>query len=84
MLELGCDPSKLVIGLPLYGRTFNLETSLTSESIKGAKLGLSASNVGFQGPYTRENGFMGYNEVRRPAPKVRHLFRMARFRSARS
>lgn len=61
MIELGMDPSKLVMGLPLYGRTFHLETLYTSNEIP--KLGAPAKNVGFQGPYTRENGFMGYNEV---------------------
>lgn len=62
MLKLGAPPNKLVLGLPLYGRTFLLEKPLANPK-KKMKLGLPASNVGFQGPFTRENGFMGYNEV---------------------
>lgn len=61
MLQLGVSPSKLVVGLPLYGRTFLLaQTDLTEQT---PKLGMPAQNLGFQGPFTKENGFMGYNEV---------------------
>ncbi|CAG7819953.1 unnamed protein product, partial [Allacma fusca] len=57
-LSQGVDPSKLVLGLPLYGRTF-----LLNEESPGSGLRRSAEKQGFQGPYTRENGFLGYNEV---------------------
>lgn len=63
MIKMGAAPGKLVLGVPLYGRTFNLQSTLNSDSLKEVKLGLTASSIGFQGPYTRENGFMGYNEV---------------------
>lgn len=62
MIQLGMDPSKLVMGIPLYGRTFLLPESLTSNG-NSPKLGTVAQSVGFQGPFTRESGFMGYNEV---------------------
>lgn len=58
MLKLGAPKEKLVIGVPFYGRTFVLTE--VKEGIQ--KLGAGAVS-GFQGPYTRETGFMGYNEV---------------------
>lgn len=44
------------MGLPFYGRTFVAQT-------KQGRLGDPSDDVGFQGQYTRENGFMGYNEI---------------------
>lgn len=61
MLQMGAPASKLVLGIPLYGRTFLLQDVVTDS--KKPKLGAPARNIGFQGPYTRENGFMGYNEI---------------------
>lgn len=55
LLQLGAPPSKLVVGLPFYGRTFISELE--------GRLGDSADSQGFKGPYTNENGFMGYNEI---------------------
>lgn len=63
MLKLGASPKKLVLGIPLYGRTFILENLDSIPSNKKPKLGLPAENTGFQGNFTREAGFMGYNEV---------------------
>jgi chitinase len=56
-LDLGAPAEKLIMGLPFYGRTFitKREGLVDDES----------DDQGFQGPFTRENGFMGYNEVRR-------------------
>ncbi|XP_058065750.1 probable chitinase 2 [Anopheles bellator] len=56
LLDLGAPSSKLVLGLPFYGRTF------VSPKAR-ALLGDVANEVGFPGPSTKENGFMGYNEV---------------------
>lgn len=55
LIKLGASPSKIVMGLPFYGRTFitNLE----------GNYGDSSNDIGFQGPFTRENGFLGYNEL---------------------
>jgi len=56
-VKLGAPAHKLIMGLPFYGRTFitNNEGNIGDES----------DDQGFQGPFTRENGFMGYNEVER-------------------
>lgn len=55
LIKLGASPSKLVMGIPFYGRTF-----LTN--LNGYYGDLSKDDS-FQGPYTRENGFLGYNEI---------------------
>lgn len=51
-------PEKLVITVPLYGRTFLLKKS--SDNGYGAPV----LPAGFPGPYTEEDGLLGYNEVR--------------------
>ena len=56
-IKLGAPAEKLIMGLPFYGRTF-----ITN---KDGNLGDESDDTGFQGPFTRENGFMGYNEVRK-------------------
>ncbi|XP_035791160.1 probable chitinase 2 [Anopheles albimanus] len=56
LLNLGAPPNKIVLGLPFFGRTF-------VSRIVGAGMGDDADKVGFAGPATKENGFMGYNEI---------------------
>lgn len=55
LIKLGASPSKIVMGVPFYGRTFitNLDGNYGDASVDTA----------FQGPFTRENGFLGYNEI---------------------
>lgn len=55
LLKLGAPASKIVLGIPLYGRTF-----ITSHN---GSFNDPSNDFGFQGTYTRENGFMGYNEI---------------------
>lgn len=53
--KLGAPLNKIIMGLPFYGRTFR-----TNEE---GNLGDVSDEQGFPGPYTREDGFMGYNEI---------------------
>lgn len=55
LIKLGAAPTKIVMGLPFYGRTFVTKLD--------GNFGDAASEIGFQGVYTKENGFMGYNEI---------------------
>lgn len=57
LISKGAPRQKLVLGLPFYGRTFILQD--TNLAHKGAM----TQGSGFQGPYTREDGFLGYNEI---------------------
>jgi chitinase len=54
-IKLGAPKEKLMLGLPFYGRTFITTTSGNHGDV--------SDETGFPGPYTRENGFNGYNEV---------------------
>ncbi|KAL7050542.1 hypothetical protein ACKWTF_004121 [Chironomus riparius] len=54
-IKLGAPLEKLMLGLPFYGRTF-----ITTQD---GNLGDVSDDKGFPGPFTRENGFMGYNEI---------------------
>ncbi|CAH2056350.1 unnamed protein product, partial [Iphiclides podalirius] len=59
LLSNGVSPYKMVLGLPLYGRNFILK-----EDTQDIEFGRTpAEQTGFKGPYTREAGFMGYNEI---------------------
>ncbi|XP_077514282.1 chitinase-3-like protein 1 isoform X2 [Amblyomma americanum] len=56
-LDKGADRAKLVLGMPLYGRTFTLADPRND--------GFLAPTVGPgpAGPITREAGYLGYNEI---------------------
>lgn len=56
-LDQGAPREKLVLGMPLYGRSFTLSKS----SDNG--IGASVRGAGAAGPYTREKGMLGYNEI---------------------
>ncbi|XP_046446089.1 probable chitinase 2 [Daphnia pulex] len=57
LLKLGASPAKLVVGVPFYGRTF----TLVDKNLR--QIGSASNGTGFPGPYTREDGFLGYNEI---------------------
>ncbi|KAK3932974.1 Acidic mammalian chitinase, partial [Frankliniella fusca] len=56
-LDRGVDPSKVVLGVPFYGHTWTLRDP------SNAGVYAAASGPGRAGPYTREAGTIGYNEV---------------------
>ncbi|CAK1593261.1 unnamed protein product [Parnassius mnemosyne] len=59
LLAKGISPYKMVLGLPLYGRNFILK-----EDTQDIEFGRTPTEqTGFKGPFTREAGFMGYNEI---------------------
>lgn len=60
LLKNGASPRKLVLGLPFYGRTCVLVNALESPS--ESPIGKPCMS-NFAGPYSREAGFMGYNEI---------------------
>ena len=56
-VKQGAPAEKLVIGVPLYGRTFTLKDKLKID------VGSPAPEGGQPGKYTRESGYMSYYEV---------------------
>lgn len=57
LLKKGAKPEKTVLGVPLYGRSFLLKNPAHN------KMGDAARANAFAGPITREEGFLGYNEI---------------------
>lgn len=56
-LQQGAPPSKLLLGVPFYGRTFTLE----NEANNG--IGVPTLGPGNAGEYTKESGFLAYYEI---------------------
>ncbi|XP_055374396.1 chitinase-3-like protein 1 [Condylostylus longicornis] len=56
-LKQGAPAHKIVLGVPLYGRTFALANA--AENKPGSRF----YGPGQAGPYTRQAGFLGYNEI---------------------
>uniref|UniRef100_V5HBI5 chitinase n=2 Tax=Ixodes ricinus TaxID=34613 RepID=V5HBI5_IXORI len=56
-MSQGADTNKLVLGLPLYGRTFTLANP------RDSGFGALTMGPGRPGPFTNEPGFVGYNEI---------------------
>ncbi|XP_043255023.1 chitinase-3-like protein 1 [Colletes gigas] len=56
-LSEGAPPEKLILGVPSYGRSFTLANANDNG------IGALATGPGIAGPYTREQGSLGYNEI---------------------
>ncbi|KAJ2938714.1 hypothetical protein O0L34_g3324 [Tuta absoluta] len=56
-LSQGCPPEKVIMGLPFYGKTYNLVDP------KQNGVGAPSNGSGLDGPYTQEAGTLAYNEV---------------------
>lgn len=55
-LSEGAPSEKIVLGVPFYGRSFTLADPQSN--------GVGApSSQGTAGPYTKEGGMLGYNEI---------------------
>lgn len=55
-IDEGAPVDKMILGLPFYGRTFITD----NEGNPGDD---TKDNRGFQGPYFKEKGFLGFNEI---------------------
>ncbi|XP_013176359.1 PREDICTED: probable chitinase 2 isoform X2 [Papilio xuthus] len=60
LMYQGISPKKIILGLALFGRTFILEKADTEDIEFGRT---PVKSEGFDGPYTKERGFIGYNEI---------------------
>ncbi|XP_051003382.1 chitinase-3-like protein 1 [Acomys russatus] len=56
MLKLGAPASKLMMGIPTFGKSFTLGSSET-------RVGAPASGPGLPGRYTKEKGILAYYEI---------------------
>lgn len=56
-LNQGASKEKLILGVPTYGRTFALSSAQSNQN------GSPARGAGDAGPYTKEPGMLGYNEI---------------------
>ncbi|XP_076657145.1 chitinase-3-like protein 1 [Halictus rubicundus] len=56
-LSKGAPADKLVVGIPSYGRSFTLANAGNND------IGAPTIGAGTAGPYTKEPGMLGYNEI---------------------
>ena len=56
-IQLGADPRKLIMGIPLYGQSFTLA------GVANHRLNAPAAGPGEAGQFTRQAGFLAYYEI---------------------
>lgn len=56
-ISRGADPQKISIGLAFYGKSYSLSNKANN------KMGAPVNGPGPIGPYTQQNGVLGFNEV---------------------
>lgn len=56
-IQKGASPDKLNVGMGTYGRSFTLQNTRSTD------VGVAITGPGQAGPYTREAGTLGYNEI---------------------
>ena len=56
-IKRGAPPEKLVLGMGTYGHSYTLANAANTE------IGAKITGPGTAGPYTRQAGTLGYNEV---------------------
>jgi chitinase len=56
-IQNGTPKDKLNLGIGIYGRSFTLQNANNNG------VGAAANGAGKPGPYTEEDGYLGYNEV---------------------
>ncbi|CAB3367817.1 Hypothetical predicted protein [Cloeon dipterum] len=56
-IKAGADPTKLILGIPLYGQTYTLSSSSSTE------LGANVKGPGSPGIWSRQAGVFMYNEI---------------------
>jgi chitinase len=61
-IQKGAPKDKLNLGIATYGRSFTLQKANNNG------VGAPASGPGNPGAYTREAGYLGYNEVQQFLP----------------
>lgn len=54
--SLGVPAEKIILGIPFFGRTFVTQN-------EGNIGDATTNNFGFAGPFVKENGFLGFNEI---------------------
>ncbi|CAK1593263.1 unnamed protein product [Parnassius mnemosyne] len=60
LLSHGVTPGKIVLGLPFFGHGY----ILSDPGTRNVEFGVSPIRMeSFQGPYTKEDGLLGYNEI---------------------
>ena len=58
---MGAPSRKLVLGLPFYGSAYIMK--LMPKSQMENPLGSETQPTSFSGPYSSQDGYLGYNEV---------------------